>query len=259
MKKKQDSIEHKKYLDAVNAENLIRTWIEAELKDYQEPIRKGTAKGDSIGFSLSKQKAVRWMLFYRPFKLDFIAKCAKVSPGVLRVWKTEEPFQKEIKATAKRLVAAIANTIEYQIKRRYYPETPEPTDGNRFKIYREKKELDEIEAVGTILDEIHFLNGDLVRYPILKWLKIKMENSSELERESYFLLTHRMLKNIHVANEKQYREYIKRPDVIQLHKYLIKKNIDFYVSQQALKHKSLEKIREYLKKDIFQILDLYIF
>ena len=67
--------------------------IDGVLKNYKEPVRKGTAKGKPIGFSLKKMKAAWWMILH-PYCLTLkeIAKRSGVSEGVLRVWCHREDF-----------------------------------------------------------------------------------------------------------------------------------------------------------------------
>jgi len=72
---------------------MVGESIDLSLKDYKEPERKGTVKGEPIGFSLKKMKAACWMMLYpNCFTLKEIAKLAGVSDGVLRVWCHRDDF-----------------------------------------------------------------------------------------------------------------------------------------------------------------------
>lgn len=73
-------------------------WVDSMLSHYQEPEKKRVLKGQIIGFSKQKQKATLLSILY-PYCLDLreIAKKAKISEGVLRVWRTQTDFKDAIK------------------------------------------------------------------------------------------------------------------------------------------------------------------
>jgi len=70
--------------------------IDGTLKNYKEPVRQGTAKGEPIGFSKKKMKAA-WLMILHPYCLSLkdIANLADVSAGVLRVWCHRDDFNQE--------------------------------------------------------------------------------------------------------------------------------------------------------------------
>jgi hypothetical protein len=72
--------------------SLLTTFINDKIREYQEPTRKGTPKGEPIGFSKRKFAAALLKIsdspminFYHQIKVDY---------QVLRKWNTEEEFQK---------------------------------------------------------------------------------------------------------------------------------------------------------------------
>ncbi len=71
--------------------SLLTTFIENKIKDYQEPTRKGTPKGEPIGFS-KKKFAAALNLISNVYLYTF-GDDLEVDYQVLRKWNTEEKFK----------------------------------------------------------------------------------------------------------------------------------------------------------------------
>jgi len=69
---------------------LLEKFLNEKLKNYMEPQRKGTPKGEPIGFS--KQKYQATLLLMADMKQKDIAELIGVSYGLLRRWRTEKKF-----------------------------------------------------------------------------------------------------------------------------------------------------------------------
>ena len=97
-----------------NAISIGKRWVDHIMEVYTEPTRFGTPKGDPIGFSAEKQKAALLMVLYSPTALSLkeIAAVAKVSEGVLRVWRTRDDFQRVEKKACLLLGELIRNSVE---------------------------------------------------------------------------------------------------------------------------------------------------
>lgn len=74
--------------------SLLDAFMLQTLKDYKEPERKGTPKGQPIGFSLKKHDAALLSLKKIPLKQQ--SEMLNMSHGLLRKWRTEGPFRKKI-------------------------------------------------------------------------------------------------------------------------------------------------------------------
>lgn len=72
-------------------ETLLKKFIREKLKNYVEPERRGTPKGDSIGLSKVKYEATLLMLTSAPYKE--IAKFLNISHGLVLKWRTEPSFK----------------------------------------------------------------------------------------------------------------------------------------------------------------------
>ena len=73
---------------------LLESFFDEKLSGYKEPQRRGTPKGDPIGFSRNKYKAS--LLLLTNEKQEVLAKQSGVSHAMLRKWNTEDEFKKTI-------------------------------------------------------------------------------------------------------------------------------------------------------------------
>jgi hypothetical protein len=93
---------------------LLLKFIDTQTFGYVEPVRKGTAKGDPIGFSAIKHKST--FLFLTNLKVKEIADAVGLSHALLRVWRTETLYLAAIekhertfaRLVVKRILEAIA-------------------------------------------------------------------------------------------------------------------------------------------------------
>jgi hypothetical protein len=69
---------------------FLEKFINEKLNNYVEPQRKGTPRGEPIGFS--KQKYQATLLLMADMKQQDIAELIGVSYGLLRRWRTEKKF-----------------------------------------------------------------------------------------------------------------------------------------------------------------------
>jgi hypothetical protein len=76
--------------------HMVQDWADYMLKDYIEPQRAGTTRGDAIGFPTKKMRAAIFLVLYPQLKLKEIAQLVgDLSDNLLRVWRTEEDFRKK--------------------------------------------------------------------------------------------------------------------------------------------------------------------
>jgi hypothetical protein len=85
-------ISEKDYKQSYNT--LINLFLHEKMKGYNEPQRKGTPRGELIGFPAKKYLVTLLMLLN--VKQKDIAQELHISYGVLRKWKTEEAFKKMV-------------------------------------------------------------------------------------------------------------------------------------------------------------------
>ena len=75
---------------------LLRTLLDSfmleAIDEFVPAQRKGTIKGEKIGYSFQKYSALFYLM--RNWPLKEVARAAGVSYGVLRKWKTEKEFMK---------------------------------------------------------------------------------------------------------------------------------------------------------------------
>jgi hypothetical protein len=78
------------YKDGKPVRGLLADLINERASTYVEPSRKGTSRGQAIGFP--REKYVAALLYLTNFPLEHQAKALKVSHGLLRKWRTEKKF-----------------------------------------------------------------------------------------------------------------------------------------------------------------------
>lgn len=88
-----------------------KTWVDSWLEKYKEPKRAGTPKDKPREFSKKKQHAALLMVLYNTLGLVEISELAKVSWGLLRLWRTEDRFKRVAEKACKDLAAHIVNSI----------------------------------------------------------------------------------------------------------------------------------------------------
>jgi hypothetical protein len=82
-----DSVSNEKF-------TLLDSFFKEKILEYDEPQRKGTPRGEPIGFSAKKYYAALMML--KKFPLKDLAGMINVSYGLLRKWRTEDKFIEQI-------------------------------------------------------------------------------------------------------------------------------------------------------------------
>ena len=99
---------------------LLESFIERKTRAYAEPSRRGTSKGEPVGFSRKKYLATLYML--TADKQITIAMELGISYGLLRKWNTEKPFRamlrKHCREFADIFVRYVVDTYERQEKAR---------------------------------------------------------------------------------------------------------------------------------------------
>jgi hypothetical protein len=110
----------------------VRNWVQAEFRDYLEPVRAGIPKGTPIGFSPGKKRAAHFMVLY-PTALDLraTAKISEVRPNVLQVWRTQDAFKDEIVKSYYRFAQAIWNATENDLVGWERDRLSDPENANR--------------------------------------------------------------------------------------------------------------------------------
>jgi hypothetical protein len=94
---------------------LLTNFIQSKIKEYKEPSRQGTPKGEPIGLSKKKYAAALSCLTDRNFKV--LAKEIKVSHGLFLKWRTEEAFSVCIRDAEQEFIKLFIRLIESQVKK----------------------------------------------------------------------------------------------------------------------------------------------
>jgi hypothetical protein len=93
--------------DPWKLKGLFTTFIARRIREYQEPSREGTPRGEVVGFSRQKYLAVLCSLTSLP--LQTIAKKVGVSEKLLQKWRAEPEFKKKLAVEATLFGEIVAN------------------------------------------------------------------------------------------------------------------------------------------------------
>lgn len=93
----------------IKPSRLLDHFIFQKMKNYEEPTRAGTPRGDPIGYSMRKYWAAALCLKTIPLKE--MAELVKVSHGLLRKWRTEDSFKKLVDELSTEYVTEVINHI----------------------------------------------------------------------------------------------------------------------------------------------------
>jgi hypothetical protein len=103
-----------------NAIALGKAWANRLAQTYTEPTRAGTKKGEPIGLSRKKFHAGLLMILYDDLLgLKEIATIVKVSPGLLKVWRTESKFKEVMQFACDWFIKRLIKTIDTLLYKRY--------------------------------------------------------------------------------------------------------------------------------------------
>jgi len=195
------------------------------LRDYVEPTRAKTPKGNPIGFSKRKQKAALLMILYSRWALSIkeIAKGAGVTPEVLHVWRTKEDFKRAQEEVCRSLGETISN-----------------------------RDLNEIENFWVRL--LPFFNPLVVK-PLAKIIKEKCAKKIP----GYAQLGLRLYMAAEVRDDKTLKKWRQKAEIKELTKALIESYIDDLSSpavRKILGPKAVQKEADVFKNWLFRELGL---
>ena len=178
-----------------NTIGLVKVWVKHVVQRYEEPTRAGTKKGEPIGLSKKKLHAAVLMILYSPLGLSLkeIAVISKVSPGLIRLWRTESKFKETIKTFSDFFTGMLLNTIDILVQQ-YYKNTgdeerqkilekdlfkgpclpPYTIDG---KLVNFRQCDDPMSMIGFLCDSIPFLNK-AISPVVAEWVKRRIDADS---------------------------------------------------------------------------------
>ncbi len=100
----------------IESYTLLGRFIQEKLDSYIEPERKGTAKGDEIGFSRKKYEASLYNI--TNLKMKYLSKTLNISYGLLRKWRTEDTFRAMIERHSREFASRFCEYVETIAKER---------------------------------------------------------------------------------------------------------------------------------------------
>ncbi|MBW1614465.1 MAG: hypothetical protein JRJ57_10955 [Deltaproteobacteria bacterium] len=282
-REKDQEIKDYKKRERDRAISLVKQWSDIELKDYIQPTRTGTPKGDPIGFSHKKYQAAHLMILHpQALKIKDIAKITETSEGVLRVWRVEKEFKKSIEEFGILVASRITDIIETIVDSIENKESAIFSDGeiilkpknkqiqkNKFKKNFTLKfqnipvdSVDNLHSLSMILlGLLPFFNSSVIG-PFAKWMKKSIDSSgtSSYAGLIYPSLAEYALKEASVYDIESLRKWETKPEVLEITKMILNSNIDFLVNPEIWKlydPKKIQETAESLKKLITNKLELF--
>lgn len=233
--------------------DLVLQWAEERLERYEEPSRAGTPKGEPIGLSRKKFNAALLMVLHpNCLKLKEIAKIAKVSEGVLRVWRTKEQFRKVMEQEHTLLGEAIANTMEYNMKKDRGMQVEQPKGKPFLEIIHGPEDP-------TPAHRIFHLNWVwlVMILPFVSSLTSRMARQLLRKNlgEEFFLVqaAHAYSRYTDEDSLREYREYERKPEELAFTMAHIASLIDLLADPET---KQKENVAKIVKDYIFAILKI---
>jgi hypothetical protein len=98
------------------AARLLPNFIHSKLQHYLEPTKKGTPKGEAVGFSLTKYQATLFALRDNVLDAEDLKAQAEelgISYGVLRKWRSEQKFKDQVAKHEEEFVALLLDNVQY--------------------------------------------------------------------------------------------------------------------------------------------------
>ena len=176
-----------KKIDITERDNLLFAFIAEKTLDYEEPVRKGTPRGEKIGFPKKKYLASLFVGIsnFKPKDLAEGLQKHGLSHGLIRKWKTEDDFKDQAKEHAKEFASFLFEKVEeankkqrkaykqyYKCKLNKKPDVPQIIK----KIYQEVKTYS-----NALLEEL-----SRQAFGRIVTAKVDWENN-EIEEDAFFL------------------------------------------------------------------------
>jgi hypothetical protein len=210
----------------IEPKGLLSRFIKEKAGNYSEPIRRGTPRGEVIGFSSKKYAASLLILTSSDLKL--LSQKLGISYGLLRKWRTEGLFKKQIEEHEREFAAIfIDHLLEKWIK-----EDEDIKSIFKEGFLKEKEELKgyDNDLLRGLLDETKFYSSQLKdaitdelvklgqKNPYLFWdlLFIKSYLALVHERSLHRKLNHLFLFVLGAESDMEEEDKINIQDVISI-------------------------------------------
>ncbi len=183
--------------------NPLDAFISSKLASYVEPTKKGTPKGEPVGFSLVKYKATLYPLRNEDVKAQ--SEALGISYGLLRKWRTEEAFQKLLSQHEQEFINSFSDPVhlsgtmrksdgEIRDKFRELELLKNLLDG-KFEVVQSEGEKEAIRKLlmlilGRIKDEL-MKSCDLPRGDLRKYQQLVLDLAVELLQDQQVTIKHR--------------------------------------------------------------------
>ena len=193
-------------------QKLLPRFIDEKLANYVEPSRKGTPKGEPVGFSKAKYRAsleaLREKVLPETNDLSTEAKRLRVPYGVLRKWRSEPQFKELVAQHEKEFVRQLETDIQHDtaLKQKIQHVTAlkqkaELFMGQSLEALRnavDSHQTSQNDAItklvlllhGTVRDE--FINGNPKRKDLKMYQQLVLDNAIKILEDREMAIKHRV-------------------------------------------------------------------
>ena len=143
--------------ELIEPKGLLLSFMKEKAKNYTEPTRRGTPRGEAIGLSSKKYLATLYML--TPSALELLGQALGISYGLLRKWRTELLFKNQIEENAREFAAIFID----HLMEKWVKEDEDIKDVFNMGMLKGKAELegyDDVLLTG-LMDETKFYSSQL--------------------------------------------------------------------------------------------------
>ena len=197
---------------AEQSQRLLPRFIEEKLTNYIEPSKKGTAKGEPVGFSKAKYRAslnaLREKVLPRTEDLSTEAKRLRVPYGVLRKWRSEPQFKELVEQHEKEFVRQLEDDIQHDtaLKQKIQHVTAlkqkaellmgQSLERLRNAVESQQKSQNEVTTklvlllYGTVRDE--FIKGNPTRKDLRMYQQLVLDNAIQILEDRETAIKHRV-------------------------------------------------------------------
>lgn len=233
--------------------DFVVEWTDEALKDYIDPDRKGTPKGEKIGLSKKKRRAAYLMTLHpEAASLREIAEIAGTSEGTIKVWRTQGAFNMAMDEGAEALGSWIYSRLDAHAKRFY--EGVGEEESNRIQ-----------KEIWSLCLALQFLNLQVAGHVIGKLGSSHgADADNDPERRKFREFSHAVYLNKikeyrHLVGGGTLTEWERKPHNIEINKALINRAVDLIADPRTWENeesrkKGLEEA-ERLKKFVSNLLN----
>jgi hypothetical protein len=226
---------------------LGRAWVRRMMDGDVETSRRGTHRGDPVGFPWHKMTAAKLMVLFPILSLGQIGKLVNVSQTQMRVWNCQETFKGEVQKSQEELGTHIRNTIQRSVEEIEGSEGPNPYLG-----ISGIPGVDNDHPHFKILALLPFFSSEVIE-PTVDLIEEKFKSKDF----RYSGLLRGLSESIHFRQNESLKGWIKNPHRVATIKSLIASLCTFTASLMRYPDRHSEILGEISKEEFAQSMERF--